>query len=113
MTCPGCGGSFKGARGLRTHQTSKFVTLACKPGASGTFWQNSAVQNVEITDEQVAEIKAKLPKLEWDTDELQRDFTVQSFLAPFVFVTRKADGVKGTLQFDHHPRRYYGWQEDA
>lgn len=29
--CPGCGGYFKGERGLRAHQASKFVTLACRP----------------------------------------------------------------------------------
>lgn len=30
-TCPGCGKKFKGARGLKAHQTSAFATLACKP----------------------------------------------------------------------------------
>ena len=35
----------------------------------------------------------------WDTDELQRDFSVTGFLAPFVGVTRKSDGKRGTLLF--------------
>lgn len=43
----------------------------------------------------------------WTTDELREDFEVHSFLAPFVFVTRKADGVKGALRFAHHPRVYF------
>ena len=30
----------------------------------------------------------------WTTEEMSRDFTVQSFMAPFVFVTRRADGVR-------------------
>lgn len=48
---------------------------------------------------------------EWDTHSLQEDFEVIGFLAPYVVVIRKSDGVRGTLQFDHHPRVYYNWQE--
>ena len=47
----------------------------------------------------------------WDTKELQLDFNVQGFLAPFVSVTRKADGKKGTLTFQHNPRFYFDFQE--
>ena len=47
----------------------------------------------------------------WDTQELQRDFVVTGFLAPFVLVRRKSDDHKGTLMFQHHPRFYYGFQE--
>lgn len=43
----------------------------------------------------------------WDTDELQADYTVHSFLAPFVAVTRKADNLTGLLQFQHSPRFYF------
>lgn len=46
---------------------------------------------------------------EWNTQELQRDFDVQAFSAPFVEVVRRSDGVRGTLQFDHMPRRYYSF----
>ena len=48
----------------------------------------------------------------WDTQELQRDFIVRSFLAPFVFVTRKSDGAKGTMEFTHRPRFYFNFNED-
>ena len=47
----------------------------------------------------------------WDTDELSRDFTVDGFMAPFVIVVRKSDKVKGSLQFQHDPRFYYGFTE--
>ena len=47
----------------------------------------------------------------WNTKELQEDFNVQSFLAPFCFVTRKKDQVKGTLQFSHRPRFYFNFVE--
>lgn len=43
----------------------------------------------------------------WDTDELTIDFEVTGFMAPFVVVKRKVDGVKGTLMFQHSPRIYF------
>ena len=43
----------------------------------------------------------------WNTEELQHDFVVHWFLAPVVGVTRKSDGVDGTLLFEHHPRLYF------
>ena len=49
----------------------------------------------------------------WDTDELARDFAVEGFAAPFVVVVRKADRVKGSLQFQHSPRFYYAFQSAA
>ena len=48
----------------------------------------------------------------WDTAELQEDFEVLGFLAPFVVVRRKSDGVRGTLEFTHAPRLYFGWSPE-
>jgi hypothetical protein len=48
----------------------------------------------------------------WDTDELRRDFEVLSFAAPWVIVKRRADGVVGSLEFQHHPHMYWGFRED-
>jgi hypothetical protein len=48
----------------------------------------------------------------WATDELREQFEVLGFAAPYVVVRRKADGVKGTLQFVQNPgeeRVYFGW----
>lgn len=45
----------------------------------------------------------------WNTDELQRDFDVQAFMAPFVMVVRKSDGAKGSLMFQRSPRFYYSF----
>lgn len=47
----------------------------------------------------------------WDTQELQKDFIVESFLAPYVVVRRKSDDKQGSLQFQHMPRYYFNWQE--
>lgn len=49
----------------------------------------------------------------WDTGRLQQDFEVIGFAAPFVVVRRRADGEKGTLEFTHSPRVYFGWHADA
>ena len=46
----------------------------------------------------------------WDTIELQRDFEVLGFSAPYVVVKRRSDGQKGTLEFTHQPRLYWGFQ---
>lgn len=46
----------------------------------------------------------------WDTEELQRDFDVIGFAAPFIVVRRKSDGERGSLLFQHHPRFYFCFQ---
>ncbi len=48
----------------------------------------------------------------WDTQELGRDFEVLGFMAPFVVVRRKSDGVRGSLEFQHHPRFYFNFQPE-
>ncbi len=48
----------------------------------------------------------------WTTEEMQRDFEVLSFAAPFVVVSRRSDGQLGSLEFTHSPRVYFGFQAD-
>jgi hypothetical protein len=43
----------------------------------------------------------------WDTAQLAEEFEVIGFLAPFVVVRPRADGVKGSLEFQHGPPRLY------
>jgi hypothetical protein len=43
----------------------------------------------------------------WDTQQLAEDFEVIGFLAPMVVARRRADGVKGSLFFQHSPRFYF------
>jgi hypothetical protein len=43
------------------------------------------------------------------TAEMSELYTVQGFMAPFVVVTRKSDGVKGSLEFTHSPRLYFNF----
>jgi hypothetical protein len=48
----------------------------------------------------------------WDTDQLREEFEVIGFMAPFVVVRRKADGVRGSMEFTHNPRFYFNFVED-
>ncbi len=43
----------------------------------------------------------------WSTNEMTEDFTCIGFMAPYVVVRRKSDGVKGSLEFQHQPRFYF------
>jgi len=47
---------------------------------------------------------------QWSTAQLQRDFTVEGFSMCICVARRKADGKLGSLDFDHRPRFYFGWQ---
>lgn len=47
------------------------------------------------------------------TAEMEAQYQVVSFCAPFVVVVRKSDGVSGTLEFGGGggvPRRYFGFK---
>jgi hypothetical protein len=48
----------------------------------------------------------------WDTAQLAMDFEVLGFMAPYVVVQRRADGQKGSLEFQHHPRLYFNFVLD-
>jgi hypothetical protein len=51
----------------------------------------------------------------WTTAELQRDFNVLAFAAPFVMVRRISDRKLGSLEFargEDGERRYFDWRED-
>lgn len=57
------------------------------------------------------ELEAKVGQV-WDTEQAMKDFEFESFMAPFAIVVRKADGVRGSLQFQHMPRFYFGFMEN-
>jgi hypothetical protein len=46
----------------------------------------------------------------WDTDELRDEFEVLGFAAPLVVVRRRADGMEGSLEFQHQPRLYFNFE---
>lgn len=48
----------------------------------------------------------------WTTADLQREFEITGFMAPFVVVKRRSDGAVGSLECQHHPRIYFSWKAD-
>jgi hypothetical protein len=67
----------------------------------------------EINSDTNLETKlAETQEKTWTTLTLTEEFDVLGFMAPFVVVRRKSDGKKGSLQFKHSPRIYYGFVED-
>jgi hypothetical protein len=66
--------------------------------------------NSEATER--AALEAKHGGQVWNTSELQADFSVLGFMAPFVVVTRKSDGQKWSLTFQHSPRYYFDFSPD-
>lgn len=46
----------------------------------------------------------------WSTDEVQEEFEILGFMAPFVTAIKRSTGEKGVLTFVHNPRVYYGWR---
>jgi hypothetical protein len=43
---------------------------------------------------------------------MTRDFEVLGFAAPFAVVRRRSDGQRGSLEFIHSPRVYFGFVPD-
>jgi hypothetical protein len=54
-------------------------------------------------------LEAKYGKV-WDTAQLQADFSVVSFAAPFCSVVRRSDNKRGLIAFQHDPRFYFAFQ---
>jgi len=48
----------------------------------------------------------------WDTSELNQDFEILGFSAPFCVVRRRANEVKGSVEFQHRPRFYFNFKPD-
>ena len=48
----------------------------------------------------------------WDTTQLQQEFEVLSFMAPFVVVRRRSDRAMGSVMFQANPRFYFGFKAD-
>lgn len=66
---------------------------------------NGAVESHD-TDAERKRLEAQYGKV-WNTAELSAAFKIIGFAAPYVVVQRKADGLKGSLEFQHSPRFYF------
>ena len=63
------------------------------------------------SEEEVRKDLEKVHGQVWNTQELQKDFIVHGFAAPFITATRKSDNKEGTLEFTHMPRFYHSFRE--
>ncbi len=45
----------------------------------------------------------------WTTDEVQDEFEILGFMAPFCVAIRRETKEKGALAFVHAPRLYFSW----
>jgi hypothetical protein len=48
-----------------------------------------------------------------NTEEMLATYEVLGFALGFCVVRRKSDGIRGTLDFDHAPRRYYNFVPES
>ena len=48
----------------------------------------------------------------WTTQELQEEFDVIGFAAPYVVVSSKTTGKRGTMMFKHSPRIYFNYEDE-
>lgn len=64
--------------------------------------------------ERMAEKNAPKPKDSWDTSEMQQEFNVIGFMAPYVAVERRSDGVRGSLTWkqENGKRIYYDFVKE-
>jgi len=69
------------------------------------------VKEINETKRSREELEREFGKV-WDTIELQEDFVIEGFLAPFISVTEKSTGQRGSLMFQHNPRIYFNLQMD-
>ena len=102
-------------REIGSREESRFAQLQAEaPGAS----MSDPTEPLRrfLIDNDVPANNAAQADVKYDTAQLREHFTVHGFLAPFVTVTRKADGVKGVkgvMMFTHHPRMYFNFEPEG
>jgi len=69
------------------------------------------VEEINVAPLERVELEKKYGTI-YNTRELQLVFEVHGFLAPFVSVKRKSDGVEGIMMFQHLPRYYFNFKEN-
>jgi len=93
--------------------TSEMLTRGFTQDEMARVYVCARVQEEVVSGDAAAE-RARLEKKYgrvWSAPELTADFEVHGFRAPFVIVTRRADGQRGSLCFQHDPRFYFDWRE--
>jgi len=74
--------------------------------------RNARIRSYIMEEKQLKEQLEQTYGTVWNTKELQENFEVIGFQAPYVVVKRKSDGVLGSLEFTHMPRFYFNFKRD-
>jgi hypothetical protein len=62
-----------------------------------------------IPEKKLVEALRQDPNSVVNTEDFKKQYEAVAFLAPFVEVRRKSDGVVGLLMFTHLPRYYFNF----
>ena len=73
-------------------------------------FRRAEVQRINSEAAERAALEAKYGQV-WNTNEVTSEFTIISFLAPYVLARRNKDNKKGTLEFQDRPRYYFNFRE--
>jgi len=112
--CPYCAAKAAGqSPGAYLHATDCAVRAEIAAQADGSSDPTEAERRVRVAElngaaAQRAETERLYGKV-WDTAELQAEYQVTGFMAPYVVVRRLSDGKEGSLEFQHSPRLYFNW----
>ncbi|GAA4444244.1 hypothetical protein [Novipirellula rosea] len=69
------------------------------------------VAELNSADNTKAELEAKHGKV-WTTSEMQEEFEALGFMAPFIIVSKRDTGERGSLMFTHSPRFYFSFKPE-
>ena len=98
--CESCGGSVS----ITDFRTAEALEIYC----CGSGNDEGFCQYCQDKSSLRAELEDKFGAGNvFDTDEVQAEFTIEGFQAPFCYGKRKSDGEKVRLQFNHMPRLYW------
>lgn len=94
--------------------------------ASSEEWKRMVRRLTEETAEERAKLEAEvnatpctLEELQrkygqvWTVEQVEAQFEIEAFCPPLACATRRADGVRGTLVYQHCPRYYWSWEAVA
>ena len=69
---------------------------------------NSEVE-VDNEDWERVRLEAKYGKV-YNTQEVQAEFEIEGFMAPYVVCTSRRTKERGTMEFQHQPRLYFNFR---
>lgn len=82
------------------------------PGSKTAAAHILNAQYGHMPPDEARSVLRRMHKYVWDEDELREAFEVGDLDPPFATVTRKSDGVRGTVAFIDKPRLYFAFHPE-